>query len=139
MSDHKPECPMLDDQWPKHPLEVCEYCDMISACEERIKGGYEAEIIDAYVKGYDIGNRKAIEELEERYKRELIARGYDSELSYWRGYNDGKSSNHRDNKYTTWQHGGCPEGPGCPGCKRLEESYMIEARAYKTIVENGGV
>ena len=36
MSDHKPECPMLDQQWPKHPLEVCEYCDMISACEQRV-------------------------------------------------------------------------------------------------------
>ena len=116
MSDHKPECPMLDYQWPKHPLEVCEYCDMISACEKRV-----------------------IKELEEKHKRELIAKEYDSELSYWRGYNDGKNSNNRDNTYTTWQYGGCPEGPGCPGCKRLEESYMIEARAYKTIVENGGV
>ena len=36
MSDHKPECPMRDEQWPKHPLEVCEYCDMIAACEQRV-------------------------------------------------------------------------------------------------------
>ncbi len=36
MIDHKPECPMLDEQWSKHPLEKCEYCDMISACESRV-------------------------------------------------------------------------------------------------------
>lgn len=36
MMDHKPECPMLDEQWPKHPLEKCPYCDMISACEKRV-------------------------------------------------------------------------------------------------------
>lgn len=36
MTEHKPECPMSDEQWPKHPLEVCEYCDMISACEQRV-------------------------------------------------------------------------------------------------------
>ncbi len=35
MSDHKPECPMLDEQWPKHPLEKCPYCDMLRACEQR--------------------------------------------------------------------------------------------------------
>jgi hypothetical protein len=34
--NHLPECPMLDEQWPKHPLEKCPYCDMISACEQRV-------------------------------------------------------------------------------------------------------
>lgn len=37
MTEHKPECPMSDDQWPKHPLEKCHYCDMIRACEQRVR------------------------------------------------------------------------------------------------------
>ena len=43
MTDHKPECPMLDEQWPKHPLEVCKYCDMIAACEQRVLAEREAD------------------------------------------------------------------------------------------------
>ena len=43
MIDHKPECPMLDYQWPKHPLEKCEYCDMIAACEQRVLAEREAD------------------------------------------------------------------------------------------------
>lgn len=42
MIDHKPECMMRDEQWPKHPLEVCEYCDMIAACEQRVLAEREA-------------------------------------------------------------------------------------------------
>ena len=44
MTDHKPECPMLDDQWPKHPLEKCPYCDMIAACEQRCDEKRQAEV-----------------------------------------------------------------------------------------------
>ena len=46
MGEHKPECPMLDSQWPKHPLEVCEYCDMISAAEKRVLDAAR-QVVDA--------------------------------------------------------------------------------------------
>lgn len=44
--EHKPECPMNDEQWPKHPLEVCEYCDMISACEQRVANKIAALLVE---------------------------------------------------------------------------------------------
>lgn len=47
MTDHKPECPMLDEQWPKHPLEKCPYCDMLRACEQRVLDAAEQAIRDA--------------------------------------------------------------------------------------------
>lgn len=37
MTDHLPECPMLDERYPKHPLEKCEYCEMLRACEQRVR------------------------------------------------------------------------------------------------------
>jgi hypothetical protein len=27
---HDPLCPLNDEQWPKHPLEKCHYCDLIA-------------------------------------------------------------------------------------------------------------
>ena len=36
MTDHLPECPMLDERYPKHPLEKCDYCEMLRACEQRV-------------------------------------------------------------------------------------------------------
>ena len=36
MTDHLPECPMLDEQYTKHPLEQCDYCDMLRACKKRV-------------------------------------------------------------------------------------------------------
>ena len=36
MSDHMPECPMLDKRYQKHPLENCDYCNMLRACEQRV-------------------------------------------------------------------------------------------------------
>ena len=36
MTDHLPECPMLDERYPKHPLENCDYCNMLRACEQRV-------------------------------------------------------------------------------------------------------
>lgn len=34
---HLPECPMLDERYPKHPLEKCDYCEMLRACEQRVR------------------------------------------------------------------------------------------------------
>ena len=36
MTGHLPECPMLDERYPKHPLENCDYCNMLRACEQRV-------------------------------------------------------------------------------------------------------
>jgi hypothetical protein len=27
---HDPLCPLHDEQWPKHPLEKCHYCELIA-------------------------------------------------------------------------------------------------------------
>lgn len=61
MSEHKPECPMLDDQWPKHPLEVCEYCEMIAACEKRVFqeqiAGRQYDMVLGYQRGLAVARR----------------------------------------------------------------------------------
>jgi len=28
---------MLDERYPKHPLQKCDYCEMLRACEERVR------------------------------------------------------------------------------------------------------
>lgn len=48
MSDHLPECPMLDEQYPKHPLEDCPYCNMLRACEQRIGNVISASLVGGY-------------------------------------------------------------------------------------------
>ena len=34
LMNHDPLCPLNDEQWPKHPLEKCHYCDLIAAVRQ---------------------------------------------------------------------------------------------------------
>jgi hypothetical protein len=49
--DHKPECPMRDPQFPKHPLEDCDYCNVIRGCEERVRAACIAAVENVPVRG----------------------------------------------------------------------------------------
>lgn len=61
--DHFPECPMLDERYPKHPLEKCDYCEMLRACEQRVFQeqikGRQHDMVMAYLRGLDVA-REAI-------------------------------------------------------------------------------
>jgi hypothetical protein len=46
MTDHLPECPMLDERYPKHPLEKCDYCEMLRACEQRVANKIAALLVE---------------------------------------------------------------------------------------------
>ena len=64
MTDHLPECPMLDERYPKHPLEKCDYCEMLRACEQRVFQeqikGRQHDMVMAYLRGLDAA-REAVE------------------------------------------------------------------------------
>lgn len=72
MSDHLPECPMLDERYPKHPLEKCDYCEMLRACEQRVRledDDYAYVTAQAEAEGRMRGWNEALDTARERIMR----------------------------------------------------------------------
>lgn len=42
---HDPLCPLNDEQWPKHPLEKCYYCELIAAVREDERTKYQGQSV----------------------------------------------------------------------------------------------
>ena len=66
MTDHLPECPMLDERYPKHPLEKCPYCEMLRACEQRVANKIAALLVEGidWQDGFAAGLTAAREAVE---------------------------------------------------------------------------
>ena len=45
LMNHDPLCPLNDEQWPKHPLEKCHYCDLIAKVREDERARHQGQSV----------------------------------------------------------------------------------------------